>query len=324
MAGSITRDGRLRCSTDRDSHAHWPRFRPCDKLAVVKHQPKGSIVYAYYCDKCAELISHQNDIVQRSPQGFWVKKEGRYLPQIIPVCEDNRPQIIKDMGQVIQRVEWDDERYPERMKSSTNAPDLLSCLGDIALLKTPSIAIVGMQQPTKLGQSIAYRLAAFFARAGYTIVSGLADGIDVAAHQGALSVGGRTVAVLENPLGNTYPTHNRDVARAIVQGKGLLFTNYYTNESVSSYIRKRAYLQAALPLVVIPIQTGVKGRTLHICRNAQIQGCELWVPFPVEWDEQESPECYVGIRRLLRWQNVVPFVGKEDYPMLLERLQRMQ
>ena len=182
------------------------------------------------------------------------------------------------MGRAVQCITWDDEHYPERMKSFPNAPDLLSCLGDVSLLKTSSIAIVGMQQPSTLGRSIAYRLSAFFAKSGYTIISGWADGIDIAAYEGALSVGGRTIVVLDTPLGNSSPIHNRKLAQAIVQKKGLLFTDFYTDKPVPNGIRKSTYLQSALALAVIPVQTGIKGGTLHICRSAQKQGCELWIP----------------------------------------------
>ena len=324
MSGSTTKDGRLRCSFGRDSHAQWPSSTPCNKLAVAKHQPKGSIVYSYYCDAHVEGISNQNDIVERSSQGFLVKSGAGGGVQITPVSKDKPMQIVRGMGQAIQRIEWDDERYPERLRSFTQAPDMLSCLGDVSLLKTPSLAIIGMRQPTPLGRGIAYRLAAFFAQAGYTIVSGLAQGIDAAAHQGALSVGGRTIAVLEAPLGNTSPRENRDLAQAIVQRKGLLFTSYYTNKPVPNGVRKPTYLQAALSLVVIPVQTEIKGNTLFICRNAQTMGDDLWVPLPAELDEEQYPECYAGIRILLKWKGIVPDVDKEGYSLLLECLRSIQ
>lgn len=219
MSGGTTKDGRLLCSHNRDSHRQWPRLRPCNRVAVAKHQRKGSFVYAYYCEEHAELFINLNDIVQRSSRGFVIKDGPGALSQILPLSEDNAPLIIRGMGQAVQRIAWDDERYPERIQSSGYSPELLSCVGDVSLLKTPSVAIIGMRQPTQWGRLLAYRVAAFFARAGYTIVSGLAPGIDTAAHEGALSVDGRTIAVLEGPLGNYYPHQNRELAQAIVQKK---------------------------------------------------------------------------------------------------------
>ncbi|HEU5377743.1 MAG TPA: DNA-processing protein DprA [Ktedonobacteraceae bacterium] len=323
MSRDTTKDGRLRCSFDRDSHAHRPRLRPCNRLAVAKHQPKGSIVYSYYCDEHAERIINQNNIVQHSSRGFLVKEGAGASEQIIPLSEDKDPQIVRGMGQAIQRITRKDRRYPERIRSFEQAPELLSCLGNVSLLETPSLAIIGMQQPTQWGRRLAYRVAAFFARAGYIIVSGLAQGIDTAAHEGALSVGGRTIAVLEAPLGNFYPFQNRDLAQAIVQRKGLLFTSYYTDAPVPDGIMKPIYLQASLSSIVIPIQTGVKGNTLFICRKAQSQGRGLWVPRPNNQDEEQYPECYAGIRLLLQWKDVVPIVGKEGYSLLLEHLRSM-
>ncbi|MGH2637916.1 MAG: DNA-processing protein DprA, partial [Rhabdochlamydiaceae bacterium] len=155
------------------------------------------------------------------------------------------------------------------------------------------------------------------------IISGLAPGIDTAAHEGALSVDGRTIAVLEGPLGSYYPHQNRELAQAIVPKKGLLFTSFYTTTSVSDGRSKPLYLQAALSSAVIPIQTGIKGNTLFLCRKAQSQGCGLWVPRPNKQDEEQHPEYYVGIRSLLQWKDVVPIVGKEGYSLLLEHLQNI-
>jgi DNA processing protein len=324
MSGAVTRDGRLRCSFGRDSHRHWPRLIPCNRLAIVKYQPEGSIVYSYYCDEHAETITYQNDFVERSSKGFLVKDGKGYQTEIIPLSHDKQPMMIKDMGQTLQQITWDDVRYPQRMRSYSKAPDMLAYVGDISLLDAPSLSIVGMQQPTAIGQSIAYRIAAFFARQGYIIVSGLKQGIDVSAHQGALSGGGRTIAVMDGPLGNVYPRENRKLLQSIVRRGGLLLTSFYTNKHEVYRIVEPSYLQVILSLAVIPVQTGITGKTLHACRCAQKHGRSLWVPLPIEKDELQFPECYAGIRMVLKWQEVVPFAGKENYPMLLELLRKME
>ena len=71
MSGSVRKDGLLRCSFGRDSHRTWPRSRPCNRLAVVKEQPEGSIVYHFLCEKHAQYTS-PDDIAIRSPRGFRV------------------------------------------------------------------------------------------------------------------------------------------------------------------------------------------------------------------------------------------------------------
>ena len=98
MSGSVTRDGRLRCNHDRDSHTHWPRLYPCNKLAVVMYQPKGWLGPMYYCDKHAEIFLHQNDIVLRSPQGFFVKDGEGHRFQIIPYMKIIVHRLSKTWG----------------------------------------------------------------------------------------------------------------------------------------------------------------------------------------------------------------------------------
>jgi len=281
-------------------------------------------VYSYYCDEHSETITYQNDFVERSSKGFLVKNEKSYHTEIIPLNHDKQPIMIKDMGQVIQQITCDDVRYPQRIRSYSKAPDMLSCVGDVSLLDAPSLSIVGMRQPTVIGQSVAYRIAAFFARQDCVIVSGLERGIDVSAHQGALSEGGRTIAVMDGPLGNVYPRENRKLLQSIVRHGGLLLTSHYTNKRSVYSIVEPSYLQVILSLAVIPVQTSVVGKTLHACRCAQMQGRGLWVPLPVERDEQQYPECYSGIRRVLQWKEALSFAGKKDYPMLLEMLRKIQ
>jgi hypothetical protein len=84
MSGSVRKDGLLRCSFARDSHRTWPRLRPCNRLAVVKEQPQGSLVYHFLCEKHAQYVS-PDAIVIRSPRGFRVL-HGKGAPfEIVPV-----------------------------------------------------------------------------------------------------------------------------------------------------------------------------------------------------------------------------------------------
>jgi DNA processing protein len=220
----------------------------------------------------------------------------------------------------IQQVTLEDEVYPLLVRSYAKAPQVLYCIGDMSLLNTPLVAVVGTRNPTPLGRKIAASIAAFFAQEGYVVVSGLALGCDTAAHQGALSVGGRTLAVLGSSLHAVYPPENRGLARTIVERGGLLVTAYATDEYVPGHFVERDHLQAALSLAVIPVQAGKKSGTLHTCRSALSQGRWVFVPVPVPRDEQKYPDRYVGIRKLMGQGECVAFAGKQDYPALLELL----
>jgi DNA processing protein len=192
--------------------------------------------------------------------------------------------------------------------------------GDASLLNTPCLAIVGTRNPTPLGKKIAYSLAATFASHGYTIVSGLALGIDTEAHRGALSVNGRTIAVLGTPLHQIYPAENTGLADQIAEEDGLLVSQYKTVEHNPSRFVQRDLLQAEMSLAVMPIQAGRASGTLHACREALRLGKPVFVPYPVESDEEAYPESYEGIRWLMGEEGTYVFRGKEDYPEILRIL----
>ena len=110
-------------------------------------------------------------------------------------------------------------RYPELLRQSPDAPAVLYVRGDPARSTEPQLAMVGSRNPTAGGVSTAREFAAWFARAGLTITSGLALGIDAACHEGALAAGGLTVAVLGCGLDRVYPPSNQALAERIAAAR---------------------------------------------------------------------------------------------------------
>src|SRR5690606_35308463 len=104
---------------------------------------------------------------------------------------------------------WGDPGYPQQLQDIPAAPPLLFALGDPALLQRPQLAIVGSRNPTAGGVQIAEQFAEHLAAAGLAITSGLAEGIDAAAHRGALAGGGATIAATATGLDRVYPARNR-------------------------------------------------------------------------------------------------------------------
>jgi len=213
-----------------------------------------------------------------------------------------------------------DQHYPEMLRNYHKAPQAIYYKGDHALFNAPCIAIIGTREPTELGKNIAYRIAQFFAREGYTIVSGLARGIDTAAHRGTLSVaGGRTIAILGTSLRNIYPRENTQLAHEIAE-RGLLYTEYDTDTYEPKRFFERDHLQAAQSIAVIPVQAGADSGTLHTVRSAIKQKRKLLIPQPVQADYEQYPERYRGIMDLIANKQGTVFLGKQDYPKLLELL----
>ena len=108
-----------------------------------------------------------------------------------------------------------DDSYPALLRQIKQPPLALFVEGDLALLSKAQLAIVGSRQPTATGKQIAFQFAADLSRQGLTITSGLARGIDGAAHQGALSVNGKTVAVLGHGLSHIYPKQHQALTEQI-------------------------------------------------------------------------------------------------------------
>jgi DNA processing protein len=120
---------------------------------------------------------------------------------------------LEESGTVI--VLSTDPGYPPLLRQSAGAPAALYVQGSVPLLATPQLAMVGSRSPTPAGRSTAREFAAWFARGGLTITSGLATGIDAASHEGALKVEGATIAVFGTGLDQVYPSANRALAERI-------------------------------------------------------------------------------------------------------------
>lgn len=124
-----------------------------------------------------------------------------------------------------QIVTQADARYPELLLQIADPPPYLYVVGDTAAFAA-CVAMVGSRHATSYGLTTTRRLSADIARQGITVVSGLARGIDTAAHEGALQGSGRTVAVLGSGLSRIYPQENRDLCRRIVDGGGAVISEF--------------------------------------------------------------------------------------------------
>ncbi len=132
-------------------------------------------------------------------------------------------QRMNDAGAVAIAIT--DPRYPELLRQIFDPPILLFARGDTGLLRTTGFAVVGTRRPTPYGVAVAEKLSADLARAGLTIVSGMARGIDSAAHKGTLAAGGKTIAVLGCGADVVYPSENKKLASEIATS-GLILSEF--------------------------------------------------------------------------------------------------
>ncbi len=188
-----------------------------------------------------------------------------------------------------------DERYPRPLTEIPDPPGILFVKGRLLKQDALAVAIVGTRHATAYGLKQAERLAAGLARAGITIVSGLARGIDTAAHRSALNAGGRTLAVLGSGILNVYPHENASLADEIVERGALISESPPRMPPLSGMFPQRNRLITGLSLGVVIVEAAQRSGALISARHAVEQGREVFA-VPGRVDSRTSQGCH----RLLR------------------------
>ena len=166
--------------------------------------------------------------------------------------------------------------YPEMLTQIPGPPLALYVNGDIDTLHLPTLAIVGSRNPTRGGIRNAVEFSAYLAKSGFSIVSGLALGIDTAAHRGALQVKGKTVAFLGHGIDRVYPAANRELAHAIT-ARGALVSEYPLGAAPDSrHFPERNRLISGLSLGTLVVEAARRSGSLITARLAAEQGREVF------------------------------------------------
>jgi len=195
-----------------------------------------------------------------------------------------------------------DAEYPARLAAIPDPPPLVYLRGELTPADANAVAVVGSRACTAYGKRMAERIAAGLAAAGWTVVSGLARGIDGAAHRGALQAGGRTVAVLAGGLASIYPPEHADLAERVVGQGALVSETPMTVDPQPGMFPARNRIISGLSRAVIVVEANARSGALITARHAAEQGREVYaVPGPV--DSPASAGCLELIRngaRLVR------------------------
>jgi DNA processing protein len=177
-------------------------------------------------------------------------------------------------------VGWFDRAFPQRLRKIPDPPAVLYARGKLDLTAAAhAVAVVGTREPNSDGRARTEEITTTFAQAGWTIVSGLALGVDTVAHEVALRHNAPTVAVLGSGLDAVYPARNRGLAHEIVESGGLLLAEVPPGVRVNArQLVARDRLQSGLSDLTIVCQAGIHSGAMHTARFAIEQRRPLYVP----------------------------------------------
>jgi len=211
-------------------------------------------------------------------------------------------------------VAYGTDEYPEILMQLRDAPLLLFVNGDRDALHLPSLAIIGSRNPTRGGIRNAVEFSRHLAASGYAIISGLAQGIDTAAHRGALDAGGRTVAFLGHGIDRVYPAQNRDLAHEIV-ATGALVTEYPLGAPPDRrHFPERNRLISGLSLGTLVIEAARRSGSLITARLAAEQGREVFA-LPGSIHNPLARGCHELIRQGAKLVETTADIGAELAPL---------
>lgn len=204
------------------------------------------------------------------------------------LSERSRTALLSpDWDQVEQDLDWfstpnrhivrlNDAVYPSLLKEIPDPPSMLFVQGDVSVLSQWQLAVVGSRNPSPSGRDNAFEFSRFLASGGITITSGLAMGIDAAAHQGALAGKGKTVAVIGTGLDRVYPAKHRDLAHEITE-HGVIVSEFAlgTPPRAENFPRRNRLI-SGLSLGALVVEAAIKSGSLITARMALEQGREVF------------------------------------------------
>jgi DNA processing protein len=225
---------------------------------------------------------------------------------------DAECRLLEEHGVTLHHLGGDG--YPPVLATIPTPPQLLYVKGAMHPRDEQAVAIVGSRSCTSYGRRIAERLGHDLARAGWTVISGMARGIDGCAHRGALQAGGRTIAVLAGGLSRIYPPEHTDLAGEVAVAGALVSESAMRMEPMATMFPARNRIISGLSRAVVIVEAADKSGALITARHAAEQGREVFaVPGPVD-----SPAS-AGSLQLLR-QGAKLIRGADD---VLEELQAL-
>lgn len=239
-----------------------------DWLRLIRAENVGPITFARLIDRYGSAAAAIDALPALAQRG------GRAAPIVVPGRDVARREIdalARGGGRLLALTE---PFYPAALAAIDDAPPLISVIGDTALLDRPAIAVVGARNASLNGRRFASMLARDLAEAGLLVVSGLARGIDTAAHDGALA--GGTAAVLAGGIDVVYPPENDGLWRRIAEGGVLIAESALGTQPTARHFPRRNRIISGLSLGVVVVEAALRSGSLITARQALDQGREVF------------------------------------------------
>ena len=203
---------------------------------------------------------------------------------------------------------FEDTDYPERLREIFDAPALLWVRGDVTLLAQSAIAVVGTRHPTPYGSGMAEMLSRDLAARGMVILSGMARGVDTAAHKGAIAAKGKTVAVWGTGIDVIYPKENKSLAEQILSSGGAIVSELPTGTfPAPQNFPKRNRILSGMSVAVLVVEAGEHSGTRVTARCALEQNRDVFaVPGNVTTKNAWGPNTLIkqGAKLVATWEDV--------------------
>ncbi len=247
-------------------------------------------------------------------QGIGPEKARQFAAELKDARADDELDRAAKKG--VKLVTWVDEGYPALLKQIADPPLVLYVAGSVEALSFPAVAVIGTRHPTVYGREVARRFGFQLAASGYTVVSGLASGIDTEAHIGAIQAKGRTVAVLGGALDCLFPKENTVLARDIVVKDGAVVSEYpFGRQPDRQTFPMRNRIVSGLCKGVLVVEAPLNSGTLITVGQALDQNRSV-MAVPGRIDSPASQGCHKLLREGARLVTIVEDVIEEVQDLL--------
>lgn len=253
-----------------------------------------------------------NDLVRAGLPEKWVSGFLDYRERNNPTDALNR--VIACGAKIITLT---DQRYPSALKEIFNPPYILYLKGSLLPEDENAIGIVGSRKGTDYGKRVTFDVAGELTKAGITVVSGLAIGLDTEAHRGALAGGGRTIAVLANGLDAIYPRSNHSIAEQIINNGCLISEQPPGMPPLKQNFPARNRIISGLSKGILVTEAGEGSGTLHTASFALEQNRQIYaVPGPIYNPLAKGPNNLLkqGAKAVTEAQDILEDFGIETAP----------